>query len=51
MTDNINADVTLENSVIDGSKNELLYTLSDEFERDSRRYNRAFVEESEVGAL
>ncbi|MBQ8539011.1 MAG: hypothetical protein IJ433_05115 [Ruminococcus sp.] len=51
MTDNINADVTLENSVIDGNKNELLYTLSDEFERDSRRYNRAFVEESEVGAL
>lgn len=30
---------------------EYLSTLSDEFERDSRRYNRAFLEESEVGAV
>ncbi len=26
----------------------MLYSISDEFERDSRRYNRAFCEESEV---
>jgi hypothetical protein len=51
MTEKINADITLENSAYEGSSNELLYTLSDEFERDSRRYNRAFTEESEVGAV
>ena len=51
MTEKINADITLENSAYEDSKNELLYTLSDVFERDSRRYNRAFPEESEVGAV
>lgn len=51
MIEKINADVTLGNSTYEDSKNELLYTLSDEFERDSRRYNRAFLEESEVGAV
>lgn len=50
MTEKINTD-TLENSGYEDNSNELLYTLSDEFERDSRRYNRAFLEESEVGAV
>lgn len=27
-----------------------VYSLSEEFERDSRRYNRALTEEKEVGA-
>lgn len=33
------------------SSTDFMSDLSDEFERDSRRYNRAFSEESEVGAL
>lgn len=33
------------------SSTDFISALSDEFERDSRRYNRAFSEESEVGAL
>lgn len=51
MTEKINAGIMPENVEYEDSKNELLYTLSDEFERDSRRYNRAFFEEREVGAV
>lgn len=29
---------------------DFVYAISFEFERDSRRYNRAFTEESEVGS-
>lgn len=51
MTEKINVGVMPESNSYENNKSELLFTLSDEFERDSRRYNRAFQEESEVGAV
>lgn len=51
MSDNINA---LNNDYLDYADmlciNESVGKISQEFEKDCRRYNRAFTEEQEVGA-
>lgn len=41
-------DTRVQNSE-QNTSDDFVYTVSLEFERDSRRYNRAFTEEREVG--
>lgn len=51
MNDNKNESVMSVELNSENNKGEILSSLSDEFERDSRRYNKAFTEEREVGAV
>lgn len=46
---NVNmTDVHAENALPDSAFSDTVFLISQEFERDSRRYNRALYEEQEV---
>lgn len=41
--------IVVDESINADNRSSFVYDISLEFERDARRYNRAFVEEQEVG--
>ena len=48
---NMNFENSFENAPDATQLYDYIYELSERFERDSRRYDKAFTEESEVGAV
>lgn len=48
---NMNFENSFENSPDATRLYDDIYEMSERFERDSRRYDKAFAEESEVGAV